>query len=360
MLDFPKIKAALKVKANQLGFTHIGIAASLPVPYIEAFQGWVSAGYQADMHYLARPDTLAKRADPQLILENCQRVICLAMPYQPPAAPLSEIPSGFGRISAYARTTDYHETIQDKLGVLNEFLHTSTEDAARCKSYVDTGPILERAFATQAGIGMLGKNSNLIVPGVGSYFFLAEILTNLPLPVDPPFSRDVCGSCQRCIDACPTGCILTSRTIDARSCISYLTIENKGIIPDGLKSLIGNWFFGCDVCQMVCPHNTRVAYQTGPLGQPQLPECIDLTEILTWRQEDYRSATEKTALTRPKLHGLLRNAAIVLGNQSDTRALPHLYSRLAQEADPVLRDSLGWAIRQIEHSPHQEHPQHDD
>jgi epoxyqueuosine reductase len=342
-----QLKDAFKAKAQQVGFTQVGITEAFPAPHIDAFHHWVEQDGHAGMAYLARPDTLAKRADPRLILADCQRVICLAMPYLPPQAPLGETRSGYGRVSAYALTVDYHLTIEEKLNELALFLNANAPKAVAVRSYVDTGPVLERAFAEQAGVGMPGKNTNLIIPGVGSYVFLAVMLTDLPLLVDPPFTRDLCGSCQRCIEACPTGCILPDRTIDAARCISYLTIENKSSIPDELKPKVGSWFFGCDACQMVCPHNARPGEHTSPLGDPSLPEFVNLYELLAWDEFTITTRFADTALLRAKRRGLLRNAAVVLGNQGDTNALPLLRRHLAEENDPVLQDAFAWAIRQI-------------
>lgn len=348
MLDLSNLKNDIKTEAQRLGFTHIGIAPAVPVPHDEIFYQWVGAGYHGSMAYLARPDTLAKRADPGLILDGCQKVISLAIPYQPPESPLNETPPGHGRIAAYALTRDYHHIIWEKLSQLEDYVQIQSTGIAQVKSYVDTGPIIERAFAAFSGIGIPGKNTCLIVPGGGSYVFLAEVLINLELPVDPPFTRDLCGSCQRCIEACPTGCILPDRTIDATRCISYLTIENKGIIPDALKSQIGDWFFGCDVCQMVCPHNARSHLQPNLLGEPLLPECIDLVELLTWDQASFSHTFKNTALSRAQRRGLLRNAAIVLGNQRFAQALPQLKYLLANEDDPIIQDACYWAVGQIE------------
>jgi epoxyqueuosine reductase len=342
------IKSAFIHEAHRLGFSHVGIARAHPVPQYQAYLDWISAGRHADMHYLARPDTLAKRADPELILAGCQRVICLAIPYNPPITPQNTTTFGYGRISAYARTRDYHLVIADKLNHLEDCLHTLAGETVKVKSYVDTGPVLERAFAVQAGLGMPGKNTNLIIPGTGSYIFLAVMLTDLALPIDVPFTRDLCGSCQRCIEACPTSCIQPDRTIDARRCISYLTIENKGPIPPGLRKQVGSWLFGCDICQMVCPHNAHPQNPAGPLNQPHLPELIDLKEILTWDEDGFRSGTGNTALSRPKLRGLLRNAAVILGNQGEIDALQGLKDRLEKETDPVVRDALQWAMDRIE------------
>jgi epoxyqueuosine reductase len=348
MRHLSQIKQTLKAEAFKLGFSHFGVSPVKPVPYLHAFHAWIGAGCHADMYYLERADTLAKRGDPGLILEGCQRVISLAMSYQAPNTPPNKIRPGFGRISAYARTTDYHEVIQDKLNILESVILNTMGDPARVKSYVDTGPVLERAFTMQAGLGMPGKNTNLIIPGTGSYVILAVILTNLELPYDAPFTRNLCGSCQRCIEACPTRCILPNRTIDASRCISYLTIENKHTIPDGLKKQVGSWLFGCDICQMVCPHNARAHNQPSSIGQPQLAEFIELTEMIPWGQDEFAEAFNATALTRAKLSGIIRNAAIVLGNQGYKKALPNLKNRLAHETDPVIQDSLQWAINQIE------------
>jgi epoxyqueuosine reductase len=341
------VKQRLTEKAFQLGFSHIGIASSQPVPHFQSFKRWIDAGYHAGMHYLAREDTLAKRADPGLILEGCQRVICLAMPYNFPLSPHNAKNPGFGRISAYAFTKDYHLIIAEKLQQLEDFLINQVDKDVLVKSYVDTGPVLERGFAAQAGLGIPGKNGNLIIPRLGSYIFLAVMLTDLALPIDTPFNRDVCGSCRRCIEACPTGCIQSDRTIDASRCISYLTIENKEIIPDPLKRNLGDWLFGCDICQMVCPHNSRLQAQISPLGKPDLPEWLGLKEILTWSKNNFRLKTEGTALNRAKLRGLVRNAVVIIGNQSETTMLPLLKKRLTNEADPIIRDALHWAIEQI-------------
>jgi epoxyqueuosine reductase len=347
MLNLEELTTAIKTEANRLGFNHMGIAPALPAPHYDAFLHWLEEGNHADMGYLARKDTLAKRGDPSLILEGCQRLICLAMPYARPQTSATAYPPGKGRISAYAVTRDYHEVVWDKLGLLEDFIHTHAGDEVMTKSYVDTGPILERSFASKAGLGIAGKNSCLIIKGFGSYFFLAEILINLPLPIDQAFTRDLCGTCQRCIEACPTSCIREDYTIDAGSCISYLTIENKGIIPDHLKPLVGNWVFGCDICQTVCPHNAWTPEQNLVLGEPRLPECLDLIELFTLNEDQFKSRFQETPLLRAKRAGLLRNAAVVLGNQKFQPALPALQKALEKEEDPALKDACGWAIRQI-------------
>lgn len=351
MTNLRTLKDRLKTEAEGLGFTHIGIAAAQPAPHFESYLAWLDAGYHAGMGYLSRQDTVTKRGDPQLILEDCQRVICLALPYHLPETSLGKPEKGLGRISSYALTKDYHDIILDKLAHLEAFIQKNTENKISLRSYVDTGPILERSFASKAGIGIAGKNTCLLIQGAGSYFFLAEILTDLPLPVDEPFSRDLCGSCTRCIDACPTSCILSDRTLDANRCISYLTIENKDIIPDNLKSGIGNWLFGCDVCQMVCPHNAREHEQALSLGEPKLPELPKLIPLFDLNDESFTIQFGDTPLSRARRKGILRNAAIVLGNQREREALPALRNALAQEDDPVILDACRWAVNQIEQHP---------
>lgn len=348
MRDLSLFREELKTEAAHLGFNQIGIAPALPVPHYPEYLDWVEAGYHGRMGYLSREDTLAKRGDPRLILDGCQRIICLALPYYTPQATLGEVPPGKGRVSAYAINRDYHQILWEKLVQLEEFIQSRVGENINMKSYVDTGPILERSYASLAGIGIAGKNSCLLIQGAGSYFFLAEILTDLQLPVDMPFTRDLCGTCRRCIDACPTGCILPNRTIDASRCISYLTIENKAATPDNLKGQIGAWVFGCDVCQVVCPHNARTRKQTTTLGAPLLPELLDLIELFSYDEDTFINKFSQSPLSRARLPGMLRNAAIILGNQKFDKALPVLEKTLAREHDPAVQDACRWAIREIE------------
>ncbi|MFN2303640.1 MAG: tRNA epoxyqueuosine(34) reductase QueG [Anaerolineales bacterium] len=350
MSNANELAAAIKTEAGRLGFSPVGITAAYPAPHFDAFSDWVQAGYHARMNYLSREDTLSKREDPRLILDDCQCMICLALPYLPPKRNADAIPPGRGLISAYARIPDYHNIIQSKLTQLEQFIQQQTEDDVHMVSYVDTGPVLERSFASQAGLGIAGKNTCLLIQGRGSYFFLAEILINLDLPVDEPFTKDLCGSCQRCVEACPTGCILPNRTIDARRCISYLTIENKGSIPNDLKEKIGPWAFGCDLCQMVCPHNQRKTDQATEFIKPILPEHIDLLEIFVIDAETFSTKFGSTALARAKRRGMLRNAALVLGNTKYEPAFPILKNALNKEKDAIIQDACQWAIEKIENN----------
>lgn len=348
MTDLSALKEKIKTEAKGLGFNHIGIAPAEPVPHYEGYLAWIREGNQGDMAYLARQDAVAKRGDPRLILEGCLHVISLAMPYTPPSAGANTAFTGKGRISAYALTKDYHNVIWEKLGDLEDFIHNNADIPVALRSYVDTGPVLERSFATRSGIGATGKNSCLIIQGAGSYFFLAEILTDLPLGTDIPYTCDLCGSCKRCIEACPTGCIMPDHTIDARRCISYLTIEHKGVIPDLQKSRMGNWLFGCDICQIVCPHNAWTPEQESPLGEPCLPEFLELTSLFSLNEDPFNDQFGDTPVSRTKREGLLRNAAIVLGNQGNPDTLPALHEALNQETDRGILDACEWAIREIQ------------
>ncbi len=348
MSDLITLKEQIKTEAVRLGFTHMGIAAATPVHHYDEYLAWIRDNCQGEMVYLSRPDSVAKRGDPGLVMEGCQQVISLAIPYAPPRMKGEISQPGKGRISAYAHTRDYHDIILEKLDQLESFIRKNAGIPVKLRSYVDTGPVLERSFAVQSGIGMTGKNGCLIVQGTGSYFFLAEILTDLTLPADAPYTRDLCGTCTRCIDACPTGCIIPDHTIDARRCISYLTIEYKGIIPDEQKGQIGEWIFGCDVCQMVCPHNTWTPEQNIPFGEPCLPEFMDLASIFNINEEDFTNQFGDTPISRIKRNGFVRNSAIVLGNQVNPDSLPTLRRALDRETDPGVLDACGWAICEIE------------
>jgi epoxyqueuosine reductase len=322
---------AIKAEARNLGFPLAGITTPDAPPHLAVYQRWLAAGHHGEMAYLARARAMVCRADPRQILPECEAILVLGMPY--PASPPQPAPPGHGRVASYAWGFDYHDIIPPRLQALVTFIQAQVGRAIPHRYYTDTGPLLERDLAQRAGLGWIGKNTCLIHPRAGSYFFLAEILLGLALPPDPPFLTDHCGTCTRCIEACPTACILPDRTLDARRCISYLTIENKGRIPADLQPRLGDWVFGCDICQQVCPWN-RFAH---PLGEPALaprPEQAhpNLLAELALTPEAFNRQYRRTPIQRAKRRGYLRNVAVATANAALPDG-PAALQRLAEDRD---------------------------
>lgn len=352
---------ALKNKARRLGFDLVGITTPDPPAHFTVFEAWIDAGQHGEMSYLATDRARSRRANPRSILPECQSILVLGARY--PAQnrflvtskkvntgevasvnlPINEIAAGkiaTGKVAAYACGSDYHDTFPLRLRALVAFLEAQVGRLIPHRWYTDTGPLLERDLAQRAGLGWIGKNTCLIAPGLGSYFLLAEILLDLDLEPDPPFLPDRCGTCTRCLSACPTGCILLDRTIDARRCISYLTIELKGAIPHDLRTMLGEWVFGCDVCQQVCPWNR---FDPAPAQ-----ECIiDLQSDLALTPVAFNRRFRGTPLMRAKRRGYLRNVAVVLGNTREVNAIPMLVQTLLYDPEPLVRGHAAWALGQI-------------
>jgi epoxyqueuosine reductase len=238
---------AVKDEAYRLGFALAGVTTPEPPPHLPVYEHWLDMGRNGSMAYLADP----RRREPRRLLPGCKSILVLAMRY--PASEETPHPSGEGHIASYALGRDYHRVIPERLEALARFIGQQAGKPVTCHGYTDSGPLLERDLGQRAGLGWIGRNTCLLHPKIGSYFFLAELLLDIELEADPPFVEDRCGRCTRCLDACPTGCLLPDRTMDARRCISYLTIENKGEILPDLRPLTGDWVFGCDLCQQVCP-----------------------------------------------------------------------------------------------------------
>jgi epoxyqueuosine reductase len=301
------------------------------------------------MNYLSRPDTLEKRAHPDLLLPGAKSLVSLALPYPP--AQLALAPHNLessGRIASYAWGTDYHLIIPGLLEQLVERLSFSSR-GIRYKTFVDSAPILERGFAAQSGLGWIGKNSCLIHPELGSYFFLAEILTDYEFDLIPQPMTDHCGTCRRCIDACPTDCILPDRTINSSRCISYLTIENKVEIPQDLQHLIGNWVFGCDVCQMVCPWNQhlKLSQMQPELNPTPTRAWINLIDELNRTEQEFEMEYGTRPIARSKSRGWLRNCIVACGNLQSSTLLPILVSILHNHPDFMLRSQAAQSIAQF-------------
>ncbi len=293
------------------------------------------------MAYLARDPE--RRLDPRLLDPRLRSVISLAYPYQPPRLPPIDWRQELrGRIAAYALGPDYHLYVAEKMrAVVGTLLRL--RPSAVFRLYVDTGPVLEREWALRAGIGWIGKNTNLLNRSHGSYFFLGEIFTDVDFGDDLPPYRNYCGRCERCLNLCPTGALRSGYVMDARLCISYLTIELRGPNPRELRSKLGNWIFGCDVCQEVCPWNkvSKRAVETAWELMPFLPDLLRLDE------GEFSRRFSRTALKRAKRRGLLRNVAVALGNSQNPRAIPALTSCLEQEKDALIRAHAAWALGRI-------------
>ena len=332
------LEQALKEEAARQGFTLAGITTPDPPEHLTAFEQWLQAGRHGDMAYLERESTRRLRADPRQLLPECEAILLLGMPYYPSR-------QGIGRIASYAWGEDYHHVIPERAKALVNFLENRLGRAVPHRWYTDSGPLLERDLAQRAGLGWIGKNTCLINPRQGSYFFLAELLLGVPLQPDPPFTADRCGACTRCIDACPTGCIRPDRTLDARRCISYLTIELKGDIPPELRPRLGNWVFGCDVCQQVCPWNRFAPEQGDPAFAPRpgMPGP-ELTAELALTEVEFKRKFAGSPVLRAKRRGYLRNVAVALGNLGDAAAVAVLERVWAEEPEPLVREHAAWAV----------------
>jgi epoxyqueuosine reductase len=304
------IEQALKARAGELGFDLVGLTRLEPAHTAPAFDEWIARGFAGDMTYLERG--AEKRADPRRVFENVKSAVVVGMNYGGTAPP--------GPVARYARGDDYHDVMVDRLRALHSWLNAELGRDIAGKAYVDTGPILERDLARKAGLGWIGKNTMLVNPEIGSFFFIGALLLDLELEPDAPFEADRCGTCTRCLDACPTDAFVEPRVLDATRCISYLTIESKGDIPDALRSGVGENLYGCDVCQDVCPWNVRFARDArepafapraviGAKGAQALAE-----EIAAMSDEAFSAAFRKSPVKRAKLRGLKRNAAAVLAN----------------------------------------------
>jgi epoxyqueuosine reductase len=338
---------AVKAAALQLGFDFAGITTPDLPEHFHAFAGWLEAGRHGEMAYLASERARQRRADPRAILPECQSILALGVRYDRPQAPAEGVEVRLtGRVAAYAWGDDYHDVLVERLKALHSKIEELAHTPVSARWYTDTGPVLERDLAQRAGLGWIGKNTCLIRPGVGSYFFLAEMLLGLELEMDAPFQSDQCGTCTRCLEACPTGCILPDRTLDARRCISYLTIELKGAIPRDLRPQMGKWVFGCDICQEVCPWNVRFAPAEGDPAFAPRPEVSlpDLCEELALDQEAFSRKFKGNPVKRARRRGYLRNIAVALGNSRAPEAIPALAKALHTDPEPLVRAYAAWAL----------------
>lgn len=343
-----ELKRKLLEEAHRLGFDLAGVTTPDPPDHLDVYREWLGRGRHGQMGYLASERGRRLRADPRELLPQCQSILVLAMNYLPESQAANR-PNKGPQVATYAMGDDYHDVIPERLQSLVTSLEGWLGKSIPHRIYTDTGPILERELAQRAGLGWIGKNTCLIHPDRGSYFFLAEVLLGLALPSDDPLKTDHCGSCTRCLEACPTECILPDRTLDARRCISYLTIELRGEIPPDLRSAIDDWVFGCDICQQVCPWNQRFARPTAePAYQPrQFLLEADPCQYLSMQEDQFRRVFRGSPIKRAKRRGLVRNAAVVAGNGAREESVPALRKLLFADSEPLVRRHAAWSLGQI-------------
>lgn len=333
----------LKAEARRLGFALAGATSAVPPPGDARLDDWLAAGFAGEMHYLSERREAYRH--PRAVLDGARSLLLLALPYR--TAEPAELEPSQGRVSRYAWGADYHDTIHSRLHALADWLRAQVPDAL-VRGVVDTAPLLEREFAQLAGLGWIGKNTLLLNRTWGSWFFLAALITDQVLEYDAPFAVDHCGTCRACLDACPTNAFVAPYVLDARRCISYLTIELRDAIPEPLRDGVGDWLFGCDVCQDVCPWNHRVEPNDLLEFQPRAGmNPVELPALFALDEAAFRRRFKDSPLWRARRRGILRNAAIVLGNQRARGALDAL-RRGAADADELVRDACRWAIKQIE------------
>jgi len=346
-IESGEARRILEERAREAGFDLVGVARAEPLAEGgERLREWQEAGMAADMGYMQRPVELL--SDPRKLQKSAKSVVSLGVSYYPGAHP--ENARGGGRVARYAWGRDYHDVIKEKLFQLRTELEEELGVRIKARGFTDAVPLLERSAAQHAGLGFFGRNSCLINGEMGSYFFIADLVVDLELEPDPP-GTGTCGRCTRCMDKCPTGAIKAPGVVDARLCISYLTIENRGEIPRELRPLVGDWAFGCDVCQEVCPYNKRKATKS---RWPEFSEragagpYLRIEEVLEIRtEEDFERRFAGTPLTRPGRAGILRNCCVAAGNLRLERAVPALVRCLREDTSPLVRGHAAWALGEI-------------
>lgn len=352
------LSAAIKAAAAELGFELAGIAPAVTPEGMHQFLDWLDHGYAGEMDYLPRRE--AAYEHPRHVLDGVRSIVMLGLNYntlkfrQQPAGAEAADPPADGEPTAPARVAryalgreDYHDVIRGKLKQLAKAVRREAP-ACKCRGIVDTAPLLERDAARLAGLGWFGKNTMLINKRLGSWFFLAALLIDVELEYDEPHSASHCGTCTRCLDACPTDAFVAPYVLDARRCISYLTIEHRSSIPEELRPGMENWLFGCDICQEVCPWNRKAPVTSEPAFQtdPALV-ALDASRLLSLSEGDFTKLFGHTPLARPGRAGFARNAAVVAGNSESAAALPALTAAL-DDTDSVVRETAAWGIERIQ------------
>jgi epoxyqueuosine reductase len=336
--------ADIQSEAETAGFSLLGIRPPEEPIHFTAYQAWLEKGLHAGMDWISKPHAKNLRADPAQLLPGSQRLLSLAVTYQPSSAEVSR--PGWGRVASYAWNADYHHAFPPKLKELAGKVALMAGKAARARVFTDSSPLMERDLAAMSGLGWIGRNTCLISPHLGSFLLLAEILMDIDLPVTESFKFDRCGTCHACIDACPTGCIRPDRMVDANRCVSYLTIEHKGAIPADLRSNIGDWVFGCDVCQIVCPWNQKSAGHspTSLLNRLLDPGRINLLDDLNLSQDGFEQRYQELPILRTGWESHLRNVLTCAGNYPLDEFIPAVGAILTGSSSIILRSHAAWAL----------------
>ncbi|HLU65341.1 MAG TPA: tRNA epoxyqueuosine(34) reductase QueG [Kofleriaceae bacterium] len=353
--DPAALTAAVLEEARALGFHRVGVARAEPSRRYRAFEEWLGRGMHGDMSYLATPEHRVGRADVRALLAGARSAVVVALAYDAGVVPAARLAGGpRGEVARYARGRDYHALMKWRLRDLADRLSERVGRPVAARPCVDTAPVLERDLAERAGLGFIGKNALLIAPGAGSYLLLGELLLDVELaPTGPEGEAPArCGTCRACLEACPTGAFVGPHVLDARRCISYLTIEHRGAIPRELREAIGTRVFGCDVCQEVCPFNAAAPARTG--GDAEIAALADLersapdlVRLLSMGPARWRRFVGKTPLRRAGRDGLLRNACVALGNAGDRSAIPTLTAALTGDRSPLVRGHAAWALGRL-------------
>ncbi len=354
------LSQSIKARAGELGFGPVGIADAARSRHMDLYRGWIERGAHGEMAYLARPGSVARREDLQRTLEGVRSVVVVADQYfQEDPAGVPDDPSR-GVIARYARGDDYHDVMKRRLEELLTWIQSEVDIPIEGRVYIDTGPILERELASRAGLGWFGKNTMLIDPTRGSYFFVGLLLLDLEIEPNEPFTEDRCGTCTACLEACPTGALLGrdedgAPVIDATRCISYLTIEHRGPIPRELRAPMGNRVYGCDICQEVCPFSRKFSVPSkepaySPKSELDGPPLVELAErLLSLSGRGFRRAFAGSPVLRAGRKGLLRNVCVALGNWGSEAGVPVLVAALGDPA-PLVRAHSAWALGRIDSS----------
>ncbi|MGB1091351.1 MAG: tRNA epoxyqueuosine(34) reductase QueG [Oceanobacter sp.] len=341
-----ELRNLLEEQASALGFQQVGVSGIDLSEAGEKLQDWLAKGYQGQMSYMADHDDMRWR--PERLFPGALRVISLRMDYRPPDVDLLENLNAPDRayISRYALGRDYHKLVRKRLTTLGKQLQAKASEMG-FRAFVDSAPVLERAAANQSGLGWFGKNSMLINRKAGSWFFLGEIITDLPLPMDRPYEEEHCGRCTACLDVCPTNAFVGPYVLDARRCISYLTIELKGAIPESLRKGIGNRIFGCDDCQICCPWNRFSSPTSEADFQPRHAlDKASLMELFRWDEETFLSKTEGMPIRRTGYENWLRNLAVALGNAPTSIELVELLKNRREQVSELVQEHIDWALSQ--------------